>query len=126
MLVDGQPRLRGARCPACGHATIPIRRVCPACRRDGLVVTAFGPTGRALSSVELHVTTSGNPAPYSVGMVTLEEGPTVFARVTGADGPDALVRLEADVESDNYWFVGATGDGPASSADDHRIKNELA
>jgi hypothetical protein len=59
-------------------------------------------------------------------MVTLEEGPTVFARVTGADGPDALVRLEADVESDNYWFVGATGDGPAYSTDDHRINNEPA
>jgi uncharacterized OB-fold protein len=57
--------------------------------------------------VELHVSTNGNPAPYRVGMVTLSEGPTVFARVVGAELGDSAVRLEVQPDSDNYWFVRA-------------------
>lgn len=106
--VDGEPRLRGGRCAACGHATVPFRRVCPACRRDNLEEAAFGPYGSAHGSVELQVSTDGNPAPYTVGLVKLSEGPTVFARLVGMEAGHPSVRLEVQPDSDSYWFVGAS------------------
>jgi uncharacterized OB-fold protein len=108
-LVDGEPRLRGGHCATCGHTTVPFRRVCPACSRDGVEEAAFGPNGQARASVELHVSTEGNPAPYSVGLVKLSEGPTVFARLMGPESGDSSVRLDVQSDSDNYWFVRAAG-----------------
>ncbi|HUY09317.1 MAG TPA: OB-fold domain-containing protein [Candidatus Dormibacteraeota bacterium] len=88
---------------------VPYRRVCSACRSGGVREAAFGPSGTVNTSVELAVPTAGNPAPYWVAMVKLDDGPTVFARLAGPVANGAAVTMQADVESDGYWF-GATSE----------------
>jgi len=119
-VVDGEPRLVGGRCDACGHATFPLRERCPACRAEGTMREAtLGPDGVVESAVELYVSTEEAEAPYTLGLVSLD-GVTILARIQGADAPGAAVRLAADEETEAFWFDagGRTNGASATTADD--------
>jgi uncharacterized OB-fold protein len=104
-LVDGDARLVGSRCASCGHRTFPRRDRCPACRAPGAMDEALlGPEGTVESSTVLHVATDESEAPYTLGLVRLDDGPTLLSRILGAD---ARVRLLADPEQHSFWFAPA-------------------
>lgn len=108
-MQDGEPRLVGSRCPACGHVTFPRREGCPACRAPGAMTeAALGPGGVVEGSVLLHVSTEETEAPYTLGLVRLDDGPTLLTRVDGADGAGARVVVRADPETDTFWFAQLT------------------
>lgn len=105
-IVDGVPRLVGARCGACGHTTFPRRERCPACR-GAMDEVALGPDATVEGLATLHVSTDEAEAPYAVGLVAVAGGPTVLARIDGAEAGDR-VRLVVAPDRDVFWFAPTT------------------
>ena len=78
------PRLSAARCPACAKPHFPAGPVCPYCGADGCEEAPVGPAGR----LWLYTTVLTRPpgyrgeVPYGFGVVELEGGLRVIARLT--------------------------------------------
>ena len=88
---DGQ--LTGVRCTACGRRSPQARPMCAACHSLEVEWHAF--SGRATLSTFTCISVVpdywgqkgyGRNNPYCSGIVTLEEGPRISARITGVDG----------------------------------------
>ena len=81
--ADG-PRLLAGACVACGRRHFPASPVCPYCAADGVREIRVGPTGR----LDLYTTVLRAPpgyrgeVPYGFGVVELEGGLHVIARLT--------------------------------------------
>lgn len=67
----------------------------------------LGPGGTVENSITLYVSTDESKAPYTVGMIRLDDGPTVLSRIVGAAGAGAQVRVLSDPQSDAFWFAPA-------------------
>ena len=89
-LREARYRLLGNRCAQCGAKFFPPRTVCAACRSTSLEAFQFNGQGELYSFTTLRQAPAGfeQQAPYSVGMVRLDEGPLVEAQLTDA-APDA-------------------------------------
>ena len=85
-------KLMGSRCMACGGMYIPPRAICPACQSEALEWVEVSGKGRLAAFTVIY----SGPAfmveqgfdrkhPYVSGIVTLEEGPRISARITGVD-----------------------------------------
>ena len=101
--ADG-PRLLGSKCTACGTPYFPTTPVChnPDCRSTNVEDAAFGPRG-TLWSYSVQYYPPPPPAkydepyvPYALGLVDLEEGLRVLARIA-TDDPEG-VKVGAEVE----------------------------
>lgn len=93
---DG-PRLLGSRCAGCGTPYFPRSPVChnPDCRDKRIEDARFGPRG-ALWSYSVQHYPPPDPAkyddpfePYALGLVDLDDGLRVLARIA-ADDPETL------------------------------------
>jgi uncharacterized OB-fold protein len=77
---DGRPYLIGSKCKACGYVAFPKKMVCPACLTNGSMEDIeLSRRGKIDTFSVLHVAPPGFPVPYTVGYVTLPEGPRVFS-----------------------------------------------
>jgi uncharacterized OB-fold protein len=92
------PSLRGGRC-TCGAVFFPMQNYgCEFCGRhdDAVQPVALSGKGKLLSSatVHLHTAKSANPAvrsltaPFTVGVIRLEDGPTIRTLIVGARDKD--------------------------------------
>ena len=90
--------LKLQRCTSCSHTYFPPRPFCPECAsRDVEVYSASG-KATLYSYVINHRAPKGWDAPYSIAVVTLEEGPRMMTNVIGIpQTPEALV-LDMDLE----------------------------
>ena len=97
LIEDGA--LTGTRCNVCGNLSPEARPMCAACRSFDLSWHAF--SGKATLSTFTCISVVpeywgqkgyGRNNPYCTGIVTLEEGPRISARITGVDGsnPQAI------------------------------------
>lgn len=80
-------------CRACQCAFHPKRIVCTACGSSELVWKASTGRGKVYSFSEVHHVTDSSflgAAPYTLGLVQLEEGVTLFARLIADPGPIAI------------------------------------
>jgi len=86
-------RLSGVRCKSCGHLAPEARPMCPMCH--SFDVEWYGFSGKATLSTFTCISIVpeymlqkgyGRDNPYCSGIVTLEEGPRISARITGVDG----------------------------------------
>jgi len=114
--LDGEMRLRGARCPACGTRIFPAAPVCPHCNAEALEALELGATGILYAYSTVHVAPAAWETPYVIGYVDLPEGVRVFGKVDGsrALAPDMAVHVhvEADISAEavpagtryRYWF----------------------
>ena len=93
-----QGELRLQRCQACTHIYFPPRPFCPNCAcRSVEVIKATG-HGKLYSYVISHRPAPGIPAPYSIAVVELDEGPRIMTNIIGCpQTPEALV-LDMPVE----------------------------
>jgi uncharacterized OB-fold protein len=93
-------RLEGGRCPTCGKVTYPKRRVCPACRHDGMEVITLSRTGRVVTSTTIHVapTEFQMEAPYPMAVVETPEGARLMVQVADARSDDVKPGLEVALE----------------------------
>jgi uncharacterized OB-fold protein len=74
-----QGKLRGARCTSCGELHLPPRPICRACGSRQLEWFDFKGTGHVETFTVIGVPLSGfkERSPYAVGIVKLDEGPTI-------------------------------------------------
>jgi len=84
--------LMAARCPACAALFVPPRALCPTCRQAGLAWVALSGRGRLAAFTVIYVGPSAMVAegytrdnPYITGIVALDEGPQISARILGLD-----------------------------------------
>jgi uncharacterized OB-fold protein len=112
-------KLVGARCRSCGEVLTPPRSLCQKCHSTDMEFTEFKGIGRLLTYSIVHVASSAfqSLAPYTVGIVQLDEG----ARIPGmirVEPKDLKIGLELKAafdrsQSENwprwtrYYFVRA-------------------
>ena len=88
-----QGQLQFQRCARCGHAWLPARAECPRCLAHDAHWEPAAGTGRLVSWVVFHRSYHAafdHEVPYAVGIVELDEGPRMIARIASADDPEAL------------------------------------
>ncbi len=85
-------RLVGSRCTACGHRSFPPRADCEACLHGGFELVEIGGGCTLLSWTRIAAAPSGFEAlaPYTLGLVDLDEGGRALAPLGGSLAPESL------------------------------------
>lgn len=91
---DGQGRLLGSRCPACGACFFPPVEVCARCLNGELEQAPLGTRGTLYTFTVVHQSTPAFPAPYVLGYVDLPEGVRVLGQIAGVEPDDVRVGME--------------------------------
>jgi uncharacterized OB-fold protein len=85
-------KLAGTRCTACGALYLPPRAICPTCQSSALEWVELAGRGTLAAFTSIFVGPSAMVAqgfdrknPYVSGVVALEEGPAISARIVGVD-----------------------------------------
>lgn len=87
-LADGTLRL--PHCRACDRVFFPPGPVCPHCHETDSTWTSVDPTGDLHAYTRQHRTAPGVPEPIVVGLVALDAGPRVLARIDATYGELAI------------------------------------
>ena len=92
-------RLEGSRCANCERAFFPPRKLCRDCRSTSLETYLFAGSGTLYSYSQMTQSPRGfsNVGPYVVGMVKLDEGPTIMAQLTDVDGVDLRIGMPLEM-----------------------------
>lgn len=87
-----EKRLVGTRCPFCDAVYLPPRVICPRCFSDDLEWTELSGEGKLAAFTSIYIAPTfmieqgyGREAPYLTGIVELDEGPMISARILGLD-----------------------------------------
>jgi len=87
-----EEKLMGARCMSCQTLYVPPRALCPQCHGSELAWIEMRGTGTlaaftfiAIGTAALQAEGYGRDNPYCTGVVILDEGPRVVARIEGLD-----------------------------------------
>lgn len=85
-------RFMGTRCRQCGQLSAEARPMCPTCHSREMEWHQFSGRGRLSAFTCISVVPAalaalgyGRNNPYCSGIVTLEEGPRISARILGVD-----------------------------------------
>ena len=101
-------KLVGVACGACGSVYVPPRSVCSACPESRIELREMSGRGTLAGYTSIYVAPTamvaqgyGRDNPYLTGIVTLEEGPRLPARLVGMDAtqPESIAigtALQAD------------------------------
>ena len=88
----GEHKLMGTRCTKCGAMYLPPRAICPACHSDQLEWIEMSGKGKLAAFSSVFIGPSAMQAegydrtnPYCAGVVELDEGVKISARVLGVD-----------------------------------------
>ena len=91
--LKNEQKLVGVKCKACGHLSPEPRPMCPECNRFDMEWHQFSGKAKletftciSIVPVAMAAKGYGRDKPYCCGIVTLEEGPRISARITGVDG----------------------------------------
>jgi uncharacterized OB-fold protein len=91
--LKDQKKLIGVKCQACGHLSPEPRPMCPECHGFDMAWHQFSGKAKldtftciSIVPVAMAAKGYGRDKPYCSGIVTLEEGPRISARITGVDG----------------------------------------
>lgn len=85
-------QLMASRCTNCGELYLPPRAICPECHSDQMRWEALSGKGRLAAFTAVHIAPSfmtelgyGRGNPYIAGIVELEEGVNISARILNLD-----------------------------------------
>ena len=107
-------KLMASRCPACAALCLPPRAICPACHGDQLEWAEMSGKGQLAAFTSVFVAPSamiaegyGRENPYVTGIVALDEGVKISARIMGVDARDpASIRIGTPLTAE-FLDVGA-------------------
>jgi uncharacterized OB-fold protein len=94
-----EKKLMGTHCPACTATYLPPRAICPQCLDDNLEWRAVSGKGKLVAFTSIYIAPTfmieqgfDRDNPYLTGIVELEEGPKISARLLGfnAAQPDQV------------------------------------
>ena len=99
--LSTEKRLMGVRCRACGKLSVEPRSMCLACHGGDMEWHEFSGKGSlsaftSISIVPVYMSQRGfgRSNPYCTGVIALDEGPRVAARILGVDASNAqLIRV---------------------------------
>jgi uncharacterized OB-fold protein len=94
-------RIMGSRCRGCGAVHLPPRPVCPECRARDPEWVELGSEGtvQAYTVVTVPLTRLKDRCPYAVGVVKLDDGPSVSGMVLGvSEGSEISVGARVRAE----------------------------
>ena len=87
-----EKKLMASRCPACNALYLPPRAICPTCHSDQLEWAETSGRGRLAAFTSVYVGPTAMIAagfdrnnPYVTGIVELDEGVKISARILGVD-----------------------------------------
>ncbi|HTU15263.1 MAG TPA: OB-fold domain-containing protein [Solirubrobacterales bacterium] len=83
--------LTGSRCGGCGTSSWPGRAICHVCGSADVTWTNLAPKGRLVTKTTVWIARPGVPAPYTLGMIDLDDGVRVFAHL--AEGEEGTPRV---------------------------------
>ncbi len=94
-------KLMGSRCPACGGIYLPPRAICPRCHSEQLEWVELAGRGKLAAFTSIYVGPTFMNAegfdrnnPYCTGIVELDEGVKISARILGVDARSpAAIRI---------------------------------
>jgi len=105
--VPERASLLGGACSACGYVFFPLQRYgCEKCGSVDLAPRALSGAGQLLASARVHLHAGkGRVAPFTVGAIRLDDGPTVRTLIveeTGALAPGQrmVTALEAVTDAE--------------------------
>jgi len=83
----GEKKLVGLKCKKCGTYILPPKSICKKCGSKEFEWIEFSGKGSLHTFTVIHVAPKRflSDVPYVVGVVQLEEGPKVTARIVGVD-----------------------------------------
>jgi uncharacterized OB-fold protein len=91
-LYLSEHKLMGTRCTQCGGLYLPPRAICPACHSDQIEWLELNGKGKLAAFSSVFIGPSAMQAegydrtnPYCAGIVELDEGVKISARVLGVD-----------------------------------------
>jgi uncharacterized OB-fold protein len=87
-LVDGEWKVEGWVCEACGYRGTSEKPRCPACRGT-LAPKAFGPHGRVWAGTVLRVPIADREPPIALAYVDFADGPRLLCHVATETGGNA-------------------------------------
>lgn len=103
----GEHQLVVQRCDACQHFRWPPLRGCPDCLSRATTWTDVGGTGTIWSYAVFHRVLHpafAEDVPYTVGVIELDEGPQMIARIVG-DDIEVGLRVEVEFAEPNGGVV---------------------
>ena len=95
-----EAQLMGSHCPQCAKTYLPPRAICPSCQSADLEWVALSGKGQLAAFTSIYIAPTfmvdqgfGRANPYLTGIVALDEGPQISARILGSDAtqPDVSV-----------------------------------
>jgi scaffold protein (connect acetoacetyl-CoA thiolase and HMG-CoA synthase) len=88
----GEKKLMASRCPMCNTLYLPPRAICPKCHRDQIEWVETSGHGHLAAFTSVYVGPTAMVAegfdrnnPYVTGIVELDEGVKISARILGVD-----------------------------------------
>ncbi|MGQ9542803.1 MAG: Zn-ribbon domain-containing OB-fold protein [Candidatus Bathyarchaeia archaeon] len=101
-------KLMAVKCSKCGRLILPPRPVCPECYSTSLSWIQLSGRGRLETYSEVHVPTRkfASKAPYTIGIVRLEEGVALPSQIILDGGRKAEIGMDLTVD-----FESATSEG---------------
>ncbi|MGB8645808.1 MAG: Zn-ribbon domain-containing OB-fold protein [Anaerolineae bacterium] len=110
-LREQRYQLIGNRCARCGAKYFPPRQVCTECRATTFESFQFSGKGELYSYTTLRQAPTGfeNQAPYSVGMIKLDEGVMVEAQLTDVNSDDLEVGMRVEMVTRKLREEGESG-----------------
>jgi len=94
--IPSRYNLIGSRCPRCDTVFFPPKELCKKCRRgsiDQMIRTKLSGRGTILTHTTVHEapTTFEIHVPYHIGLIELEEGPTVLGQIVDCLGEELSI-----------------------------------
>ncbi len=110
-LREQRYQLVGNRCTICDAKFFPPRQVCTECRSTTFEPFRFSGKGKLYSYTTLRQAPAGfeNQAPYSIGMIQLDEGVMVEAQLADVNGDDLEVGMRVEMVTRKLREEGEAG-----------------
>jgi scaffold protein (connect acetoacetyl-CoA thiolase and HMG-CoA synthase) len=110
-LREQRYQLIGNHCLKCGTKFFPPRQVCTECHATEFEAYQFSGKGELYSYTTLRQAPAGfeNQAPYSVGMIKLDEGPMVEAQLTDVNPEDLEIGMRLEMVTRKLQEQGEAG-----------------
>jgi len=98
----GERKLMAVKCHSCASLLLPPRNICPKCFSTELEWIELKKRGKLATYTVIHIPPAQfqSIAPYSVGIIKLEDGPHLLGMIRGVKPKEIKVDMDLTVDFD--------------------------